>query len=321
MTTARDRARALRRHARTWFAPPGATTEPTTDPRPGTPDPATVIAWATRDLLRAESSEDIARIVANTIDVLGGWVVPATADDPSALPMDVSFGMSEPMLPTAPAGSAALAALTRHLPGFVADARQANDVLLRTAHLATDAATDPVTGLQTRATFTRELGRLRQDDAVVVLRVTVPEPATPEADDGLEEAVRAFAAHLQAQRDPADHAARLEEDEFGLLLHQTGIAGTTVTVERLRRSWQATRPDTTLDLGVAHFRDSGTATLRAAYEALDAALTSGPDGQVTQAEAEQATEAVAPEHAGVEPPASAPAEEPTIEPTIERSAP
>lgn len=317
MTTARDRARALRRHARTWFAPPGATTDTTANPGAGPPDPATVVAWATRDLLRAESSEDIARIVANTIDVLGGWVVPAADDDPSALPLDVSFGMSDPMLPTAAPGSAALDALTRHLPGFVADARQANDVLLRTAHLAGDVATDPVTGLQTRATFTRELGRLREDDAVVVLRVTVPEPATPEADDGLEDAVRDFAAHLHAQRDPADHAARLEEDEFGLLLHQTGIAGTTVAVERLRRSWQATRPDTTLDLGVAHFRESGTATLRAAYEALDAALGTDPDGQVTETGPEQATEALAPEQADVEPTASTSAEEPTIE----RSAP
>lgn len=301
MTSPREHARALRRHARTWFAPPGAPTAAEPDPRATTPDPATVIAWSTRDLLRAESSEDVARIVANTIDVLGGWVVPAAADDPSALPMDVSFGMSEPMLPTAPAGSDALDALTRHLPGLVADARQANDVLIRTAHLAADVATDPVTGLQTRAAFTRELGRLGEDDAVVVLRVTVPEPETPDADDGLEDAVREFTSYLQAQRGPSDHAARLEEDEFGLLLRQTGIAGTTVAVERLRRSWQAARPDTSLYVGVAHFRTSGTATLRGAYDALDAALDAEPDDELTVPEAT--------------------ATQPTTGPTVERSAP
>jgi GGDEF domain-containing protein len=305
MTTAREHARALRRHARTWFAPPGAPATPDPDLRATTPDPATVIAWATRDLLRAESSEDVARIVANTIDVLGGWVVPATTDDPSALPLDVSFGMSEPMLPTAPPDSPALDALTRHLPGFVADARQANDVIVRTAHLATDVATDPVTGLQTRATFTRELGRLREEDAVVVLRVTVPEPDEPEADDGLEDAVRAFASYLQAQRGPSDHAARLEEDEFGLLLRQTGIAGTTVAVERLRRSWRAAHPDTGLHLGVAHFRDSGTATLRDAYDALDQALDAEPGEAAPESE-----------------PTSERVSEPTVErvsePTVER---
>lgn len=304
MTTARDRARALRRRARTWFAPPGATATSDPDPRPSSPDPATRIAWATRDLLRAESSEDIARIVGNTIDALGGSVVPATSDDPSALQMDVSFGMSEPMLPTAPAGSPAREVLARHLPGFVADARQANDVLLRTAHLATD----PVTGLHTRAAFTRELGRLREDDAVVVLRLTVPEPATPEGDDELEVAVRAFATHLEAQRGPADHAARLEEDEFGLLLRQTGIAGTTVAVERLRRSWQAARPDTTLHLGVAHFRDSGTATLREAYEALDAALASETDDAVADVSVVTADDD-----------APSPSVAPAAEPAIERS--
>src|SRR5690606_26063038 len=223
-----DRRRTVRWKVRTARHTPalGGSPCPPSVPGPGPTPPPT-----TRDLLRAESSEDVARIVANAIDVLGGSVVPATSDDPNALPLDVSFGMSEPMLPTAPPGSPALDAISRHLPALVADARQANDGIIRTAQLATDVATDPVTGLQTRATFTRELGRLREDDAVVVMRVTVPEPATPEDDDGLEDAVREFASHLQAQRGPSDHAARLEEDEFGLLLRQTGIAGTHVAVE------------------------------------------------------------------------------------------
>ena len=270
MPSARDHARALRQRARTWFSPTEAPSEVRPPERTG-PPAESVIAWATRDLLRAESSEDVARIVANAIDVLGGSVVPADVAGDDALPLDVSFGMSGPMLPTAPTGTPAHDLLVRHLPALVADARQANDNIIRTVHLTKDVATDPVTGLETRATFTRELARLRDDDAVVVMRVTVPAPPAGE-DDQLEDAVREFAGYLMAQRGANDHAARVEEDEFGLLLRQTGTAGTSVVVARLKKAWAAARPDVDLHVGVGLYRDSGVATLRHAYEDLDRQL-------------------------------------------------
>ncbi len=230
-----------------------------------------MVSWATRELLHAESTEEVAGIVARTVDRLGGHVVPAGADDPDALPLDVSFGVSEPMLPTAPVGSAARADLERHLPGLVSDARRAADIVLRTAHLSADVATDSHTGLETRASFVRELHRLRRDDAVVVVRLTVPEP-DPGDEDELDEAVTAFAAHLLARLHPGDHAALIEEDEFGVLLRGTGTAGTTVAVARLRSGWEQEHPDITLTVGVAPFRDSGTASLQAAYARLDREL-------------------------------------------------
>jgi GGDEF domain-containing protein len=274
MPTPREHARTLRHRARTWIGgtapPPG----PAHAPTPPT-SPETVVAWATRELLRAESSEDVARIVANAVDVLGGRVVPASEADADALPLDVSFGVSEPMLPAADPGSEVRRRLERLLPALVADARHVNDNLIRAAHLRVDVATDPVTGLDTRATFTRALHRLRAADAVVVLRLTVPPPALGE-DDRLEGAVRDFAALLQAQMGVDDHAARVEEDEFALLLHETGTAGTAVVVARLRTSWAQARPDVELHLGVAEFRESGVATLRDAYDELDRALAVAP---------------------------------------------
>ncbi len=128
-----------------------------------------------------------------------------------------------------------------------------------------------MTGLETRATFVRELNRLREHDAVVVVRLTVPEP-TPGEDDGLEEVVRSFADHLGDRLHRGDHAARIEEDEFGVLLRGTGAAGTTVEVARLRSGWEDIRPDVALTIGVAPYRDSGTATLRDAYDDLDRQL-------------------------------------------------
>lgn len=269
----RDRPTSLVDRLRGLFAPAATTTS--VDPRTGaTVAPTEVVAWATRDLLRAESAEEVAGIVAHAIDRLGGQVVPAHLDDPDALPLDVSFGVSEPMLPTAPAGTTAARQLQRHLPGLVSDARRVTDTILRTAQLSADVATDPVTGLETRATFVRELNRLREHDAVVVVRVTVPEP-TPGEDDGLEEVVRAFADHLRDRLHHGDHAARIEEDEFGVLLRGTGAAGTTVEVARLRSGWEHLRPDVDLAIGAAPYRDSGTASLRDAYDALDRELDGG----------------------------------------------
>ena len=265
-----DRPASLVDRLRGLFAP-SATTAPV-DPRTGTVVvPTEVVAWATRDLLRAESAEEVAGIVAHAIDRLGGRVVPASLAEPDALPLDVSFGVSEPMLPTATAGTTAAQQLQRYLPGLVADARRAADTILRTDHLSADVATDPVTSLETRASFLRELDRLREHDAVVVVRLTVPEPA-PGADDGLEEVVRTFAEHLRDRLHRGDHAARIEEDEFGVLLRATGAAGTTVEVARLRSGWEDLRPDVGLAIGAAPYRDSGTATLRDAYDVLDREL-------------------------------------------------
>lgn len=261
---------SLAERMRTLFAPP--TDDARVDPQTGARVvPTEVIAWSTRDLLHAETVEEVAGIVAHAVDRLGGRLVPATADDPDALPLEIGFGVSEPMLATAPAGTTAAAQLQRYLPGLVADARRAADTILRTAHLSADVATDPATGLETRAHFVRELQQLREHDAVVVVRLTLPEPA-PGEDDGLDDVVRAFADHLRDRLHRGDHAARIEEDEFGVLLRATGAAGTTVAVARLRRGWEQVRPDVTLTIGVASFRDNGTATLREAYVALDREL-------------------------------------------------
>ncbi len=260
MPAHRDRLRALRERARRSHTPP--------DVGAGGADPEATVVWATRALLRAESVEDVAGIVAQVVDQLGGRVVPATEDDPHALPLDVSFGVSEPMLPTADPDSPASAALARHLPTLVADARAAIDTIQRTAHLSATVARDPDTGLETRATFVRELGRMTTDDAVLVVRVSVPE--SPEGtDDDLHTAMVAFASHLHGRLGSEDHAARLEEDEFGVLLHRPGRAGTQVMVTHLRRDWEGLHPEVPLHVGAAAFETTGTDAMHAAYDDLD----------------------------------------------------
>lgn len=133
-------------------------------------------------------------------------------------------------------------------------------------------------GLDTRGSFARELARLGDAGAVAVVRVTVPESPRG-TDDDLHEAMLAFAAHLHGRLVAGDHAAQLEEDEFGVLLRRPGAAACEFATG-LRRAWERLHPQVAVHIGVAAFRGSGTDTLRAAYDALDVELAAddGPDG-------------------------------------------
>ena len=59
----------------------------------------------------AAHRRDARRIAEHLVRELGGRLVPAETDDPGVLPVDVSFGDGEPLLPAAPPGSAARALL------------------------------------------------------------------------------------------------------------------------------------------------------------------------------------------------------------------
>jgi hypothetical protein len=98
-------------------------------PRPRTPlgiDPAAVVAVheATRSLLDASEPADVLDAVGDLVRELGGQVVPARSADAEALPMDLSFGLADPMLATAPVASLARMHLETLLPMFLEDARR-----------------------------------------------------------------------------------------------------------------------------------------------------------------------------------------------------
>lgn len=91
--------------------------------RPRTPrgiDPEAVVAAheATRRLLDATDPTDVLDAVRDLVEELGGAVVPARLADAEALPMDLSFGLSEPLLATAPPASLARMHLETLLPIF-----------------------------------------------------------------------------------------------------------------------------------------------------------------------------------------------------------
>lgn len=78
---------------------------------------------AAREILRAADAAAVRDAVVALIRRLGGTVGPAAIQDDVVLPVDVSFGQGEPILPRAAPGSLARMRLEEVLPLVVEDAR------------------------------------------------------------------------------------------------------------------------------------------------------------------------------------------------------
>lgn len=110
---------------RTGVARRGAA-RPYPPPEPGT-DPEALAARlaATEALLTAETPEGVAQVVRTLISDLGGAVVPARlASERTSLPLDVSLGLGEPLLPFVDDLSMARLRVTEVLPVFLEHAKQ-----------------------------------------------------------------------------------------------------------------------------------------------------------------------------------------------------
>ena len=90
---------------------------------------------ATRALLYITSAREATEILAAAVQRLGGSTIPAGQADSWALPIDLSFGEGEPILPVAEPFSLARMQLEQVLPGLVEDARRAVQLVRRSEDL------------------------------------------------------------------------------------------------------------------------------------------------------------------------------------------
>jgi DNA-binding transcriptional MerR regulator len=90
---------------------------------------------ATRALLYITSVREATEILMAAVRRLGGTTIPASQADSWALPIDLSFGDGEPILPVAEPLSLARMQLEQVLPGLVEDARRAVQLLRRSEDL------------------------------------------------------------------------------------------------------------------------------------------------------------------------------------------
>jgi len=196
---------------------------------------------ATRSLLRLRTGGDARRVAEHLVRELGGQLVPAGTDDPSVIPVDVSFGDGEPLLAAAPPGSAARALLERHLASFLLDARQVLQLSGRNERLAESASTDLLTGLANRRMLDRALGRLSADDTVIMLDLDHFKQVNDNFGHAAgDEVLRVFGSVLRGTVRGRETVGRFGGEEFLVVLAPGGDAE--AFLQRLRAEWLTERP-------------------------------------------------------------------------------
>lgn len=231
---------------------------------------------ATRSLLWIETPDDVAAVVLELVHALGGTVVSARDAIGAALPVDVSFGVGEPILPTAPVGSQAYQLLERFLPGLVRDGHRAVELAERSSRLAEDAAIDSLTGLSNRRVLGRVLGRLGAEHTVIMIDLDHFKSVNDslghaEGDRVLRTMGRTLARSVRA----TDRVGRYGGEEFVVVL---ATPDADAFLERLHAAWVHSRPHPiTYTAGVAPAGPDPSRALEAADRAMYRAKQAGRD--------------------------------------------
>jgi diguanylate cyclase (GGDEF)-like protein len=232
---------------------------------------------ATRSLFRLRTGGSARRVAEHLVLELGGQLVPAGTDGPDVIPVDVSFGDGEPLLPAAAPGSAARALLERHLAAFLLDARLVLQASGRNERLAESASTDLLTGLPNRRMLERALGRLSAEDTVVMLDLDHFKQVNDTFGHPAGDAVlRAFGHVLGGTVRGRDIVGRFGGEEF-LVVLPSG-EGADAFLSRLRAEWLTKRPfPVTFSAGIAASAGDPDETLSLADQALYQAKEAGRD--------------------------------------------
>ena len=239
------------------------------------PIPFDVLLDATRELLWIKTSADAKRIASDLVLALGGVIVPANDADDDALPVDLSFGEGEPIVPSAPSSSVARMLLERHLPSFVQDIRRAVELASQAERLAEDAAIDTLTKLPNRRMLGRALARVQEGDVVIMLDLDhfkMVNDTLGHAEG--DRVLRALGRTLHANVRGRDVVGRYGGEEFVIILGDGTDAD--AFLQRLCGTWEEDRPHAiTFSAGIARVGADPSSTLRAADRALYRAKAAG----------------------------------------------
>lgn len=210
------------------------------------PEALRIIQSALRSLLRSDSEEAAVALLVDVVRSLGGEIVAASDagdGDAAILPVDLTFGLSEPQLPSATPGSAARARLERHLPELVEDVRLVVERMRSSERLTEAATTDALTGLLNRRALGRVLGRLRPGSAVVLIDIDHFKGLNDEHGHAVgDQALAAFGEMLRERLRLTEHSARFGGEEFALVFPDKSAREAGRILERLREEWARTRP-------------------------------------------------------------------------------
>lgn len=206
------------------------------------PEGLVLLVEGTRALLRATTVEEVVQICCSVVRGMGGSVGPARIAGADAIPLDLSFGSSEPLLATASTREVRRL-LEAVIPDLLEDAHAAVSHMRHSGLLAEEATVDGLTGLRNRRSIDRLLARLKAGDAVILMDLD----RFKEVNDQLGHAagdlvLTAFARVLHSQGRAGDSFGRLGGDEFLALLLGGDWHAADVLIRRLRAAWTEARP-------------------------------------------------------------------------------
>ncbi len=235
------------------------------------------VVEATRALLWVRTSADARAVAEQLVRRLGGVVLPAHVYEVNELPADISFGDGEPLVASAPIGSAARARLDEHLVPFLLDARRALQLSERVERLDEEASTDRLTSLPNRRTVERALSRLDADATVIMVDLDHFKKVNDEFGHRTgDEVLLAFGNALHSAIRGNDLVGRFGGEEFVVILPSK--VGADSFLERLRTKWTTTRPlPVTFSAGIARSVGDPSTTLNLADSALYRAKEAGRD--------------------------------------------
>ena len=224
---------------------------------------------ATRRLLAAGDQAAVQSCVDWLCAQLGATPAPADTSDPMALPIDMTIGDGEPMVPVA-ADSESAQLLGNYLTPLVSDARRILNSRTGAERLVVRATTDPLTGLWNRRSLDMSINRCGPGDCVALLDVDHFKRVNDVHGHEVGDAVLiAFAQHLRANLRDEDIVGRLGGEEFGIVFPRTSLSDATDTLHRLRASWPKSRPlSITFSAGVCPVPEQGAAEEPAGQRAL-----------------------------------------------------
>ena len=240
---------------------------------------------ATRSLLRTRDALAAQHIVLNLCRALGADVATADADLPDSMPMDISLGEGEPLLPIT-GDPRVRSLLSRYLVPAVSDARSIVESGLSSERLVQMATIDMLTGVWSRASLTYAVNHMSQGDCVAMVDLdhfkSVNDTLGHDAGDTV---LASFAGHLRSGVRDRDMVGRFGGEEFVVVFPATTIEGAYDVLRRLRASWQTASPlPITFSAGIAAVtgldgdrEPAGQSALKSADALMYAAKSAGRD--------------------------------------------